>query len=442
LAVLLSLLFLLAMNRFSVTASRRWLGAAGTCAGLALLTRPEFAAAILLGAAVWLWARRRSGVAHGRELLVLAAPVLAIPAVVYGAFLTAVSPHRLLFENLYPRDFYHAAASTMLKARAPLTLSSFVQLGAKLVFYVGVMGGAILLVRAVERRRRVHTPALVACAIGLVVVAIGAVADPEALRHGLKFAYGWIPAGAVLAAVLLVRKVSRTNDRDRSAHLELGIAVVLAVVAAATYAAFYVHAFFPQMAVYALPLAAVFLACLHLRQLATSRGTALLGVAWLTFLAAAGIGLTLKDARGESATIHGSGGSIAANPEQAAVYEQALSWIERSTAPHAQILLAPQLTWLYAVSERRNPLPELSLLPGALADPGSERATIRRLAHARVPLIVTERRTFPGYGHTHFGGSFDRDLAAWIRSHYRHAALLGSEGPAEDAVDIWLRRST
>jgi hypothetical protein len=274
------------------------------------------------------------------------------------------------------------------------------------------------------------------------VVALAAVADPEALRHGLKYAYGWIPAGAAIAAILLLRKAWSTRDPDGSAHLELGTTVVLAVVAAATYAAFYIHSFFTQMAVYALPLAAVFLVSLHLGRLATSRGAALLGVAWLTFLAAAGIGLTLKDARSESATIHGPGGSIAARPEQAAVYRQALSWIERSTTPHAQILLAPQLTWLYALSERRNPLPELSLLPGVLAEPGSEQAAIRRLEQARVPLIVTERRTFAGYGHTHFGGSFDRELAAWIRSHYRHAALLGSSGPAEDAVDIWLRRST
>ena len=442
LAVLLALLFLLAMNRFSVTGSQRWLVAAGTCAGLALLTRPEFAAAVLLGAAAWLWARRRGGAARGRELLVFAAPALAIPAVVYGAFLTAVSPHRLLFENLYPRDFYHAAASTMLKARAPLTLSSFVQLGAKLLLYAALMGGAVLAVRAVERRPRLRIPALVASAAGAIVVAIASIADPEALRHGLQFAYGWIPAGAAVAAVLLVRAVWKSGARDRSTHLELGGTVALAVVAAATYAGFYINAFFAQMAVYALPLAAVFLACLHLRQLATSRGTALLGVAWLAFLVAAGVGLTLKDARAESALVHGPGGTIAAKPEQAAVYRQVIAWIDRSTAPHAQILVAPQLTWVYAVSERRNPLPELSLLPGALAKPGSEQAAIRQLERAHVPLIVTERRTFEGYGHTYFGGSFDRDLAAWIRSHYRHAAVLGSTGPAEDAVDIWLRRST
>jgi dolichyl-phosphate-mannose-protein mannosyltransferase len=441
LAVLLALLFLLAMNRFSVTESRRWLGAAGACAGLALLTRPEFAAAVLLGAAVWLWARRRSGVSERRDALVFAAPALAIPAAVYGAFLTAVSPHRLLFENLYPRDFYHAAASTMLKARAPLTLSSFVQLGAKFAIYAVGVGASVLLVRSIERRPRLHGPALVACGIGAVVVALVALVDPEAVRHGLKYAYGWIPAGAALAAVLLFRKVRRTRTRDHSAHLELGTTVVLAVVATATYAAFYVHAFFPQMAVYALPLAAVFLAGLHLRKLATSRGTALLGAVWLTFLAAAGVGLTIKDARVESAIVQGPGGTIAARPQQAAVYRQALAWIERSTDAHAEILLAPQLTWLYALSERRNPLPQLSLLPGTLAAPGSEQEAIRRLERLRVPLIVTERRTFGGYGHASFGGSFDRKLASWIRSHYRHAALLGSSGPAEDAVDIWLRRS-
>lgn len=442
LALLFSLLFLLAMSRYAVTDSRRWLGAAGACAGLVLLTRPEFAVAVLLAGAVWLWARRRGGVARGREALLFALPALGIPAAVYGAFLTAVSPHRLLFENLYPRDFYHSAASTMLKARAPLTFSSFVDLGAKLVLYTALMGGAVVLVRAVERRPRLHVAAIVLCGVGGLLIAAVSVADPEAVRHGLQFAYGWIPAGAAIAAIVLLRRAWTTRDRSASAHLELATVIVLAVVAAATYAAFFIHSFFPQMAVYALPFAAVFLASLHLRVLSLSKGTALLGVVWLSYLVAVGIGLTLKDARAESAMVRGPGGTIAATPEQATVYQQALGWIERSTRPDQQILLAPQLTWLYAVSERRNPLPELSLLPGALATPGAEQAAIRSLSRARVPLIVTERRTFEGYGHTSFGGSFDRYLAAWIRTHYRHAALLGSSGPAEDALDIWLRRST
>ena len=245
----------------------------------------------------------------------------------------------------------------------------------------------------------------------------------RALRHGLKFAYGWIPAGAAVAAVVLLRRVWRTRDGDRSAHLELGLTVVLAVVAAATYAAFYISSFFAQMAVYALPLAAIFLAVLHLQRLAPSRGTALLGMAWLTFLAASGIGLTLKDARLESATVHGPGGAIAAKPEQAVVYRQALDWIERTTPSHAQILLAPQLTWLYAVSERRNPR-------NSPCCRGACRAGLRAGGNpppraGKSPVNRIERAT-AGYGHAYFGGSFDRELAAWIRSSYRHAALLGS----------------
>jgi hypothetical protein len=126
----------------------------------------------------------------------------------------------------------------MLKARAPLTLSSFVQLGGKLVLYVAVFAVAIALIRAVERRPRLHIAALVACVGGGLLVAAASFTDPEALRRGLKFAYGWIPGGAALAAVLLLRQAWKTRSRNASDHLELSGTVVLAVVAAATYAAF------------------------------------------------------------------------------------------------------------------------------------------------------------------------------------------------------------
>ena len=444
LAVLLALLVLLALHRFAQHGSRGSLAAAGVFAGLTLLTRPEFAIAVLLGGGAWLVARKRSGVASARESLVFFIPALAIPGAVYGAFLAGTSAHRLLFENLYPRDFYRAAGSTMLHARAPLTLSSFVSLGGKLVLFSVAYGAALAAVRYAERRPQLRRPALLVAFAVAALVVLASVANPDALRTGLTYAYGWIPAGAAIAAVLLLVRTWKTRDSDSGSNLELAATLVLAVVAASTYAGFYIEAFNAQMAVYALPLAAPFLAVLFLRCLGTTRGTALLGVAWLIFLAAAGAALTLKDARAETAMIHGPGGTIAAKPDQAAVYNKALVWIERTTEPGDQVLLAPQLTWLYAVSERRNPLRELSLLPGALAQPGAERAAIRRLAAEHVRLILTERRTFVGYGHTSFGGSFDRDLATWIHTHYRHAAVLGGSAPneAQAPVDIWLRRDS
>jgi hypothetical protein len=415
--------------------------AAGVAAGLSGLTRPEFAVGALLAGGVWLAVRRRHGQVGRREAFLFAVPALGIPALVYGAFAVATGAHRLLFENLYPRDFFKAAGNHMLEARMPLTVSSFVTLAGNLVLYAVGVAALVLLARVLSRPGRLRVALLIALALGAVLVAGGSVARPEALRHGLKLAYAWIPAGAVVLAVVLLRRAWRERSDSARDQLELPLTIALTVVAAATYAAFYAYSFSPQMAVYALPLAAPFLVSLHLHHLGRNRTAALAGAGWLAFLALAGVGLTVKDSRAESATIHGRGGAIAAKSSQAAVYRSAVSWIEASTRPGQPILLAPQLTWLYLLTERKDPLPQLSLLPGALGSPADERAAISRLNDAHVRLVITERRELTGYGHTAFGQSFDRVLAGWIHDHFRRAAVL--RGPSGDApvLDVWLRRA-
>ena len=94
------------------------------------------------------------------------------------------------------------------------------------------------------------------------------------------------------------------------------------------------------MAVYYAPLIAIFLAELHLRLLGRPRPVALLGAAWLT-LVAAGVGLTLKDARAESVTVSGVEGLLAETPTEAHLYGTALGVIERETAPGERILVLP-----------------------------------------------------------------------------------------------------
>jgi hypothetical protein len=211
------------------------------------------------------------------------------------------------------------------------------------------------------------------------------------------------------------------------------------VVALATYASFYAYSFSPQMAIYALPLAAPFLVRLHLSHLARGRTGVAAGAVWLAFLAAAGIGLTLHDDARESATIRGPGGAIAATPKDAPAYQQAVSWIEAHTRRGEPILLAPQLTWLYLVTERADPLPQLSLLPGALDGAAGQRKAIARLDAARVNVVVTEERELTGYGHTQFGGSFDRVLAAWIHRSFDRAAVVHGQ-PGAPHLEIWSRR--
>jgi hypothetical protein len=420
---------------------RRWLVAAGACAGLSALTKPEFAIAALAAVAVWLVLAARGGEGGWRDAALLGAPALAIPAAVYGAFLTAVPARTLLFDNLYPSDFLAEAGSTMLRARAPLSAASIVELGGRLVLYAAGAAALVAVAHLLASPGRRQRIALAACAgVGAVAVA-ASLANPEALRHGLQFVWGWIPAGAVAAAaVVLVRLRRRGAGERRVARTELAVLVALAAFAATTYAGFFLYAPHAQTAVYAVPLAAAFVARLHLVELARSRQAYALGIAWLAFLVVAGVGLTLKDARAEAAAVAGPAGLLRESPDKARAYGAAVNWIETRTRPGEPVLLAPQMTWLYAASGRTNPLPDISLLPGALGDADGERAAIAQLERAQVRVAVIDRRPFPGFGHTAFGRSYQPVLGAWIERNFVRAATAAG-GPAGPALELWVRRT-
>lgn len=441
LGVLTTLCFLICLSRFVDSQRRPWLVAAGALLGLTCLTRFEFALAAGAAGSIWMLLRVRAHLARRREVLMLAAPAVAVPAVVYGAFLSAVSVHTLLFENLYPRDFLNQAGDAVLKIRAPWTLSSFVTLGGKLLLYAAGVGVVLLVARLVERNARLRRALPVALIIVGLLVLMASVADPEALRHGLKFAYAWIPAGAAAAAVVLVVRGWRAGKGwSPLAQTELALTVTLAIAAATCYAAFYIEAFRPQMAVYVLPLAAPFLTRLHLGVLARDRSAALLWTAWLVFLVAATAGLALKDASADDSVVRGPGGAIAAPSQDAAVYRSTIGAIESGSAKGESILLAPQLTWLYPMTERKDPLPELSLLPGTLPTPADEQRAIHRLEDARVRLVVIDTHPFVDYGHGSFGATFDRRLARWIHGNFTRVNTFKGGTADSPNIEIWSRR--
>jgi hypothetical protein len=129
-------------------------------------------------------------------------------------------------------------------------------------------------------------------------------------------------------------------------------------------------------------------------------------------------------------------------PAEAPLYRAALGAIVSGTQPGEPILVAPQLTALYTLSGRTDPLRQISLVPGALPRPGDEREAIRALQHARVRLVITDRHRFSEYGQTRFGVSFDRVLNGWIRRHFNHAALLRPGGGVDHLLDVWVRRGS
>lgn len=441
--ILFSLVFLFAVGRYLSTESERWLLTAGASAGLVTLTRPEFALATILAAALWLGLRATRSRSALREAGILAAPLVAIAIAGYGPFLTRVSPSHLLFDNLYPVDALQGSGNVLLHSYAPFTFSSFVHLGVRAVIYAVGAAALILVARLVSRPGRLRV-ALVAAIVGVgAVVIVASLVRPETLRYYLEFVYAWIPAGALAAILVLLWRSRRQATWSRADQVALAGAVVLFVLALKTYNAFLFHAPEPQLAVYAAPFAAIFLARLHLQELVRPATTAayVLGTVWLGFLVLAGTGLTLKDASAKSASVSGPGGSLRDDPADQRVFEEALRWIERETRPGDYVLVGPQLQVLYVLSDRRDPLEQLSLLPGSLGDVHGEVAAAAALDRKAVRLIVIDEREFPEFAESSFGKSFDSVLASRIAADYRKVAVLRGTGSHPRVLSVWLRRT-
>jgi hypothetical protein len=190
------------------------------------------------------------------------------------------------------------------------------------------------------------------------------------------------------------------------------------------------------------PLAAILIARIHLVELARGRTAYALNVAWVAFLAAAGTGLALHDARSESVVVRGPGGAIAETPAEGALYQAALDEIAARAEPGEPILVAPLMTGLHVLSGHESPLRKISMLPGALPDPADQRAAIGELDRAGVRLILTNRREWIGYGHGAFGETFNQELAGWIERKFDRVTTFYADGEEVGAIDVWVRRGS
>ena len=144
------------------------------------------------------------------------------------------------------------------------------------------------------------------------------------------------------------------------------------------------------------------------------------------------LGLALKDARAEAGPRHRPGRDAARRRRRTRPSTRRPSRGSTShTRPGEPMLLAPQLTALYTLSGRQDPLPQISLLPGALPTTQAQRDAIATLEseprsardHRSPPLHRVRAGTF--------GVTFDRTLAAWIDRHFSHVATLADARDAD-----------
>ncbi len=442
-AVVASLAALLAAAYYSRSGNRAHLLLSGLAAGMVLLTRPEFVAAIAVALGAWLGGRiLLAGGAARRRAFVDAAicggAALAVAAVAYGLILTKVSLDSLLHENLFPRDQLDAGGNAVLRGSAPMTAGSFAELAGRLLLYAA--GAAALLVLASFIRRGSRAAMMAAGgAAGLALITLAL--RPEFVRGHLDLAYAWIPAGAAVAALALVWRARRSRGAWAAGdQIALLCVSFLAVLAAKTYAAFepQPNPSFAQFASYALPFAAVFLVWLHAEALPRGdRTAAAVGLGWVAVLVVAGWVLVAHDARDESFRVSGPGGSMTASATQGPAYQQAIDRILAASRPGDPILLAPQMSALYTLTDRLDPVSDISLLPGMVGTAAKERAAIAAMHDVRI--AVTDRRPLTEYGRGAFGTDFNRRVGAWLRSDFRRVTTIRGAMDGAPTLDVWQR---
>ncbi len=463
LGVLLCLAAIAVVARMAQAPARgRWLVALGAIVGLSALTRHECFGALAFSVGTWLLvgvARSTDRRAALRELAAVVGVSVAVAAAGYGTFLVVglfhngLSVGRLIGDNLFPAALLHESVSTIVSDMAPRTPASFAALAAVLVAYTAGGAAMIVLARSIDRggRHRIVALALIAL-VGLATLLVLAV-RPETVRFYLKPAFGWLPAGALIASALSIRAARRARGGPWTAvaQVELLTGLMLLAVTYSAYAKYwpFPNARFPQETAYAMPIVALFFAIVHVRAiprtgLAEPRTLRALGTAWVALLAVVCAGLLVNDARNETVMVRGTHGTIAAAPADGVVYQKAVDVIERETKPAERILLAPQMTALYVMTGRQDPLAQLSLLPGALPDERAQREAIKVMDNEGLRFAITDRTPLTRYRRGPFGIGYDRVIGAWLRTNFSHfTTLRGPSAGTEDPriLDVWLRRT-
>jgi hypothetical protein len=371
----------------------------------------------------------------------MALPGLLIPIVIYGLFAESAGTSRLLWENLWPKDFIRIAGFKTQQHWMPFTPGSFIGVALRFAIYGGLLAavvGSVLKLRAAKgtaARIKGLWP-LAAAFLGLAVIfgllrATGIVADQrEAIQDevtNLTLGMTWLPALAFAAAAWAgVRFLRReSSPLGGSWPVDLALLVAAAGLGLRAYNAFATEGSYAPY--YAAPLV-VLLAILHQR-VADRYPQARVAVLGVLGLVAAGLlAYSLHGLYGDqTTTVHTPRGDFVTTAASAKAIQGAVDEVDRRTKPGDAILAAPSDGGLYFMTDRRPALYEVMLLPGLLDTVADERRAVAELRRERVRLAVVAARDFSLWGSgTSFGGNYNRTLGAYLRDATRSSTVVGT----------------
>lgn len=432
--ILTVLLMLLALRRGHLVA-------AGFALGLVGLTRPEFLAVGIGGAAAYLVATWRTEAL--REAMDaawrIALPAASIPLLVFGWFASQAGLHNVLFENLWPVQFLHVAGLRMQAGWAPVSITGAFGLVARGAAYLGLLATLVLSAEGFARQRGLRRLlALWPLAVMVVLLVLGdqflratalftseRIAIQTEMRH-LIIGMSWLPALAVgtfvWAAIRLYRR--RETPLGGSWAADFALIVVAVGLGLRAYNAFTAEGSYAPY--YAAPLV-LLLGILHTR-VAERRPRARLAV--LGALGAVGLGLATYAMFGLyrhlNTPVHTPRGTFVTFAPAARALQATVRAVDAETHPGQTILAAPLDGGMYFFTDRRPASYALSLLPGLLADRYAEQREIAGLRRDHAALAVLAARDFSVWKTGAFGLGYDKLVGDYLRQNAESSTIIGT----------------
>ena len=434
-------LLLLLLELLALARSRPTL--AGVALGLACLTRVEFAAAAVLVGAGWIVGTWR---AQGRKPALSAAARLAVPSaliagVTYGVLAASVGASRLLWQNLWPKDFLRIAGFRAYREWTPFDAASVASSLARAGIYAGLFAALVaswlgMRGRVGPARVRAWWPlAAAGAAIAFVDVAwrvVGVFPDARSAVQEectqLLIGMSWLPMLALAgAAVVAVRFLHReAAPLSGSWPFDLALAAAALLLCSRAYDMFTMSSAAPY---YAAP-AVLLLGILHQRVADRWPGARVVAFGALAAVAA-GIALynTVALYGDKGTVVRTAAGSYVADDRSAAAEQAVIDFLRAHTSPGERIVAFPVDGGTYFFGADRPALYDVTALPGLLDTRADEQAAIARLQRDHVRYAVISDRDTSAFETGRFGAGYNRLLGGFITSG-RLVAQIGRPGDA------------
>ena len=122
-------------------------------------------------------------------------------------------------------------------------------------------------------------------------------------------------------------------------------------------------------------------------------------------------------------------------------YRAAIAFIAEKAARHESVLVVPEDTSLYFLSDTRPPTRVYAFDPGVLAPGHMTTELFSEIEKSDVRFLLWSDRRFPEYGVPEFGRDFNQELAEFLTSRFAQVGPLIQADATGLNFTVWQRKA-